>query len=149
LPEFGTLYAVGRSKGWLSRRLTLETGGLAIVGWALGILASLGGMAVLSAAVYAPQGFAFNPFQVMAFLLVTPLPLVVIGFTLFTAVRALGRMDAVAIVERGELSLEGKHAKRAARIQAKRLPRPLAVTTFYQRHTRRAATIIGAMALMM
>jgi ABC-type antimicrobial peptide transport system permease subunit len=84
LPEFGTLHAVGRSKGWLARRLTLETAGLVLVGWALGIVASWGGMAVLSAAVYATQGFAFDPFQVMALLLVAPMPLAVIGFTLFT-----------------------------------------------------------------
>ena len=148
LPEFGTLHAVGRSKGWLARRLTLETGGLAVAGWVLGILASIGGMAALSAAVYAPKGFAFNPLQVAALVLVTPVPLAVIGFTLFTAVRALGRLDAVAIVERGELSLEGKQAGRAARAQAERLPRPLAVTTFYQRHSRRAATLIGTVALM-
>jgi ABC-type antimicrobial peptide transport system permease subunit len=148
LPEFGALHAVGRSKGWLARRLTLETAGLAVAGWVLGILASLGGMAGLSAAVYAPQGFAFNPFQVTALVLVTPVPLAVIGFTLFTAVRALGRLDAVAIVERGELSLEGKRAGHAARVRAERLPRPLAATTFYRRHSRRAATLIGAMALM-
>jgi ABC-type lipoprotein release transport system permease subunit len=156
LPEFGTLHAVGRSKGWLVRRLTLETAGLAVAGWALGILASLGGMAALSAAVYAPKGFACNILQPMALVLVAPMPLAVIGSTLFTAFHALGRMDAVAIVERGELSLEGSRSDRAhagrtaraARARAERLPRPLAVTTFYQRHSRRAATFIGAMALM-
>ncbi len=148
LPEFGTLHAVGRSKAWLARRLTLETAGLAVAGWALGILASLGGMAILSAVVYAPKGFACNPLQAMAFVLVSPMPLAVIGFTLFTAVRALGRMDAVAIVERGELSLEGARSGRARRDRAEKLPRPLAATTFYRRHSRRAATLIGAMALM-
>jgi ABC-type antimicrobial peptide transport system permease subunit len=159
LPEFGTLHAVGRSNGWLARRLTLETAGLAIASWALGILASWGVMAALSAAVYAPQGFAFNPIQAMALLLVTPVPLAVIGFTLFTAVRALGRLGAVAIVERGELSMEEvRHdgrgwsgraqSGRTLRRRVERLPRPLAATTFYRRHTRRAATLIGAMALM-
>jgi hypothetical protein len=57
-------------------------------------------------------------------------------------------MDAVAIVERGELSLEEKRSRHARRDQSERLPRPLAVTTFYLRHSRRAATLIGAMALM-
>jgi len=145
LPEFGTLHAVGRSKGWLARRLTLETAGLALAGWVLGIVASWGGMAVLNAAVFAPKGFAFNPLQVRALLLVAPIPLVVIGFTLFTAVRALGRLDAVAIVERGELSLE---KAQPGRTRSESLSRPLAATTFYRRHTRRAATVIGAMALM-
>ncbi len=148
LPEFGTLHAVGRSKEWLVRRLTLETAGLALAGWTLGILASLGAMAVLSATIYAPKGFACSPFQAMALLLVAPMPLVVIGSTLFTAIRALGRMDAVAIVERGELSLEEKRSRRAARAQVDRLPRPLAATTFYQRHSRRAVILISAMALM-
>jgi ABC-type antimicrobial peptide transport system permease subunit len=153
LPEFGTLHAVGQGKGWLARRLTLETAGLAVAGWALGVLASWGGMAALSAAVYAPKGFPFNPLQVMALILVAPIPLAVIGFTLFAAVRAIGRMDAVAIVERGELSLEKAQPNRArsgraAHVRAKRLPRPLAATTFFRRHSRRAATLIGAMALM-
>ena len=148
LPEFGTLHAVGRSKGWLARRLTLETAMLAFAGWALGVLASWGGMAALSAAFYAPQGFAFNPIQVTGLLLVLPVPLVVVGFTLLTALRALERLDAVAIVERGKLSLEKAQSGRAARVRTDRLPRPLAATTFYQRHRRRAATLIGAMALM-
>ncbi len=148
LPEFGTLHAVGRSKGWLARRLTLETAGLAVAGWALGLLASWGGMAALSAALYAPQGFAFSPLQGMALLLVTPVPLAVIGFTLFTALRALGRLDAVAIVERGELSLEEEGSGGGQHTQAESLPRPLASITFYRRHKRRAAVLIGAMALM-
>jgi len=37
LTEFGTLYAVGHSKGWLTRRLTLETAGLTLTGCTLGI----------------------------------------------------------------------------------------------------------------
>jgi len=153
LPEFGTLHAVGRSKEWLARRLTLETAGLALAGWALGILLALGGMAILSAAVYAPKGFAYAPLQVTALPFVVPMPLAVIGFTLFAAVRALGRMDAVAIVERGELSLEGSRSGRArsgraARVRAGSLPRPLASTTFYRRHKGQAAALIGAMALM-
>jgi ABC-type antimicrobial peptide transport system permease subunit len=148
LPEFGTLHAVGRSKGWLARRLTLETAVLAFAGWALGVLASWGELAALSAAFYAPQGFAFNPIQVTALLLVVPVPLVVVGFTLLTALRALERLDAVAIVERGKLSLEKAQPGGAARVRTDRLPRPLAATTFYRRHMRRAATLIGAMALM-
>jgi len=148
LAEFGTLHAVGRSKEWLARRLTLETAGLALAGCALGILLAWGVMAFLNAAVYAPRGFAYNPFQVTVLPYVVPIPLAVIGFTLFTAVRALGRMDAVAIVERGELSLEGERIGHAARVRAGSLPRPLASTTFYRRHARQAAVLIGATALM-
>jgi ABC-type lipoprotein release transport system permease subunit len=148
LSEFGTLYAVGRGKGWLARRLALETAGLAIAGWTLGILLAWGGMAFLSAAVYGPKGFAYAPIQAAALLLVVPLPLAVIGSTLLTAVRALGRIDVVAIVERGELSLEGERSGRAARVRTGELPRPLASMTYYRRHLRQAVLLIGTMALM-
>lgn len=148
LTEFGTLHAVGRSKEWLARRLTRETAGLALAGLALGILLAWGIMALLNAAVYAPKGFAFNPFQVTALPFVVPIPLAVIGFTLFTAVRALKRMDAVAIVERGALSLEERPSGHALRGQAASPPRPLASTTFYRRHVGQAAVLIGATASM-
>ena len=148
LQEFGTLHAFGRSKGGLARRLTLETAGLAAAGCVLGILLAWGGMAILSAAVYAPKGFAYNPFAVTALPFVAPVPLAVIDFTLFTAVRALGRMDAVAIVERGELSMEGGRSGRAARGRADSLPRPLASITFYRRHIRQAAVLSGATVLL-
>jgi ABC-type lipoprotein release transport system permease subunit len=148
LPEFGTLHAVGRSKRWLARRLALETAVLAVIGWALGILVSMGGMVIMNAAIYAPKGYGFDPIQVSALLLVAPLPLAVIGSTLFTATRTLRRMDAVAIVERGELSLEGPSSRKTGRPQLGRIPHPLASTTFYQRHASQAAVLIGTMALM-
>jgi ABC-type lipoprotein release transport system permease subunit len=148
LPEFGTLYAVGHSKGWLARRLTLETTGLALAGCMVSILLAWGVMAILNTAFYAPKGYAYNPFNVIALPFVAPIPLAVIGFTLLTATRTLRRMDAVAIIERGELSLEGEHTGHAARMRPGSLPRPLASTTFYRRHTRQAAVLIGATALM-
>ncbi len=148
LTEFGTLHAVGRSKGWLARRLTLETAGLALTGGVLGVLLAWGVMAALNAAVYAPKGLAYNPLHVKVLPFVAPIPLAVVGVTLFAALRALGRLDAVAIVERGELSLEGEGSGRAGRDPDGNLPRPLAATTFYRRHARQAAVLIGATALM-
>ncbi len=147
LPEFGTLNAAGYSQAWLARRLTLETAGLAAAGWALGLGFAWGAMALLNAAIFAPKGYAFNPIQVMALPYVTPLPLAAIGVTFFSAARALARLDAVAIVERGELSLEGAPHGRKAQARVTSLPRPLAAATFYRRHKRRAALLIGAMAL--
>jgi ABC-type lipoprotein release transport system permease subunit len=148
LPEFGTLHAVGRSKRWLARRLALETAGLAVIGWILGILVSLGGMALLNAALYAPKGYGFDPIQGSALLLVVPLPLAVVGTTLITATRTLQRIDAVAIVERGELSLETAQSSKTGRTLPKGPSRPLASTTFYRRHTSQAAVLVGTMALM-
>jgi len=146
LAEFGTLYAVGRGKDWLARRLALETAGLAFAGWTLGVGISLGAMTALSHAVYAPKGFPFDPVEWEAFALVAAVPLAVTGFTLWSVLRAFVRMDAIAIVERGELSMEGE-ARRAKAGAASR-PRPLDAATFYQRHRRRAALTVGATALM-
>ncbi len=148
LTEFGTLHAVGHGKGWLARRLTLEMAGLALAGGTLGIVLAMGIMAILNAAFYAPKGFAYSPFQATALPFVIPIPLAVIGFTLLTAVRALRRMDAVAIVERGALSLEEKQTRPAAHVRAGSLPHPMAATTFYRRHKGQAAVLIGATALM-
>ena len=148
LSEFGTLLAVGRSKGWLARRLTLETAGLALMGFVAGILLACGGMTILNVAIYIPKGLGFHPWQVTLLPYVVPIPVTVIGFTLFAAVRALGRMDAVAIVERGTLSLEGSKSERTGHVQANSLPHPLAPTTFYQRHVGQAAVLVGATALM-
>ncbi len=148
LPEFGILNAAGHGQAWLARRLTLETAGLALVGWVLGLGCAWGAMALLNALVYAPKGFAFNPIQVTTLPFVAPLPLAVIGFTLFSATRALAHMDAVAIVERGELGMEGERSGQGVKAHVTSLPRPLAAATFYQRHKRRAVLLTGATALM-
>ncbi|MBN1439453.1 MAG: hypothetical protein JW929_08595 [Anaerolineales bacterium] len=145
LPEFGTLLAVGREKGWLVRRLALEISLPAVLGWILGVALAVGMMAVLSSALYAPAGFPFHPLEPLAIPLLIPIPLAVIGFTLWSVTRALGRMDAVAIVERGDLSLEGQ--PRPAKGRASQ-PKPLAAATFYRRHKRRAAMTVGAMGMM-
>jgi len=104
LTEFGTLYAIGYRRGWLAYRLTLETAGLALFGWVAGILLAWGGMSVLSSVIYAPRGFACDAVSLTAILFVMLVPLVVIGSTLLTTLHALGRMDAVAIIEQGQLS---------------------------------------------
>ena len=145
LPEFGALHAVGRSKGWLVRRLTAETGVLAAAGTASGILLACAALGALSAALFEPQGFGFSPLQPIEILFVAPLPLAVIGFTLFSALRAFAKLDPVAIVERGELSME---EERIGRALSGTLPRPLAAGIFFRRHKRRAAALIGATALM-
>ncbi|HSD82910.1 MAG TPA: FtsX-like permease family protein, partial [Anaerolineae bacterium] len=148
LSEFGTLHAAGYGRAWLARRLTWETAGLALAGWALGLGLAWGALALLNAVVYAPKGFAFNPIQVTVLPYVLPLPLAVIVFTLFSAMHALARMDAVAIVERGELGMEGERSGRRVKAHVTSRPRPLATTTFYQRHKRRAVLLTGATTLM-
>jgi ABC-type lipoprotein release transport system permease subunit len=144
VPEFGMLHAAGRSKRWLIRRLTLETGALAAVGWALGIGLSWLVLHVLKLALFAPQGHDLNVITLLPALPIVPLPLAVIGFTLLSANRIFARLDPVTVVERGELSLEEEPQRRATRSSS----RPLASWTFYRRHKQRAVLSVGAMALM-
>jgi ABC-type lipoprotein release transport system permease subunit len=145
LPEFGTLLAVGRGKGWLARRLTAETALLALAGTGLGILAAGCVMAGFDAAWFGPKGFGFPPFQTVELLTVVPLPLAVTGFTLSSTLRALGKLDPVAVVERGELSME---EARIGGDGSGSPPRPLAPAVFYRRHKSQALALIGATALM-
>ncbi len=148
LTEFGALHAVGHSKGWLARRLALEMAVPALAGWVIGILLAWGALAILSIAVYAPTGFAFEAIPLTALPFVTCVPLAAIGFTLFTAARTLGRLDAITVVERGELSMEEERSGKAARPRTGSLPRPLASITFYRRHVRQAAVLIVATVLL-
>ncbi|MDY7078990.1 MAG: ABC transporter permease [Chloroflexota bacterium] len=146
LPEFGLLHAAGYSKKWLTRRLTWETGALAAAGWVLGIGLSWLSLYVVKLAVFAPRGHDLTVIAWTPAVLAIPIPLSVIGFTRFSVGRVFSRLDAVAVVERGELSLE-QNQRRAA-TAASSSPKPLASLTFYRRHKQRAVLLTGVMALM-
>lgn len=148
LEEFGTLQALGFQKTWLARRLMLEMSGPALLGLVGGVLLAWGGLAILNDTMYAPRGFAFTGIPLSPLPLMLIVPLVVIGATLFTAVRTLGRMDAIAVVERGKLSMEAEQGGLGTRVNTGSVPRPLASTTYYQRHRRQAVAVIVAALLL-
>jgi ABC-type lipoprotein release transport system permease subunit len=143
LPEFGILHATGHSKKWLTRRLALETSVLAVAGWVLGIGLSWLILHLFKVVYFAPHGHDLDPVSFPPLVSVIPLPMVVIGFTVFSANRIFSRLDAVAIVERRELSTESTST---ASLKSARSLRPLAASTFYKRHKRRAVVLISAMA---
>lgn len=149
LPEFGVLHATGYGKKWLTRRLVLETSVLAVAGWALGILLSWLILYLFKIAYFAPHGHDLNPTSFSPLVPVVLIPLAVIGFTVFSVRRIFLRLDAVAIVERRELSAESAPATPLKGVKSS--PKPLAASTFYKRHKRRAITLIGVMtaAIMM
>lgn len=144
IPEFGLLHAAGYSRRWLTCHLTLETALLAALGWALGVLLSWGALYGLKLAVFAPRGHVLTLITAAPALLVLLVPLAVIGFARAGFDRLLAQMDAVTIIERGELGPE----EQPHRVTDKSSPRPLAATTFYRRHKERAALLTGAMSLM-
>jgi ABC-type lipoprotein release transport system permease subunit len=151
-PEFGIAHAMGLSKRWLIRRLTMETATLALLGWAMGIGLSWLILYVLKMTVFAPRGHDLPIVQLSAVGLALPLPTAVCGFTFISARRILSRLDPVAIVERGEQSQEkdqrGMKVSERSRVNLDSSPRPLASVTFYRRHRQRAIFSIGAMSLM-
>jgi hypothetical protein len=157
LPELGISHAIGLSKKWLIRRLTMETATLASVGWAMGIGLSWLILYILKMTLFAPRGHDLSVIQLSAMGFTIPLPTALGGFTLIGVRRILSRLDPVAIVERGEQSQEGDRrrgitasealASKSSRVNLSS-PRPLAAATFYKRHRRRAVLLISAMSLM-
>ncbi len=145
IPEFGILNAAGRSKRWLTGRLTMETAALASAGWVMGIALSWLALYVLKLTLFAPRGHDLEVVTLTPALFAFPLPIAVIGFTLVSAARILSRLDPVAVVERGELTAEKEHQRGTT---AESSPKPLAAWTFYRRHRQQVVLLTGAMAMM-
>jgi ABC-type lipoprotein release transport system permease subunit len=150
LPEFGILHATGRSKSWLIRRLTRETTLLALAGWAIGIGLSYLGLHLLKVTYFAARGHHLSYVAWLPVVFSLPVPGAIAGFTFLAVRRTLTRLDAVAIVERRELSAETwtRTASTSSRERSESSPRPLAPATFYRRHRRRAVLLISGMGLM-
>lgn len=146
LPEFGILHAVGFGKDWLIQRLTKETGALALAGWSLGIALSSGALRLLKISYFAPRGYDLDFPAVLPMIVSLLIPLVIGGMTLLTVRRTVRHLDSVSIIEQGQLRREdsGKRWKSALKSSIN----PLAPWTFYSRHRRRGALLIGGMSVM-
>jgi len=146
LPEFGILYAVGYSRKFLIRRLTMETATLALLGWGLGIGLSWLILFLLNVILFVPRGQDLSILQLGAVGLTIPLPVAVTSFAFFSIRGIISHLDPIAIVERGELSQEMD--QKLEMTSSKSLPKPLSSTTFYKRHKRRAVLLISVMSMM-
>jgi ABC-type lipoprotein release transport system permease subunit len=143
--ELGLLHAVGYTRNRLVARLTLETGLVAGIGWGIGLGLALLLLNGLKSSLYYAKGMDLDLGNPAPFWFVVPILVVVVAFAFFSAMRIFARLDSVAIIERGKLSMEGKkEGKKAQRSSA----RPLSSTTFYLRHRRRGILLIASMALM-
>ncbi|MCP4539670.1 MAG: ABC transporter permease [Chloroflexi bacterium] len=143
LPEFGILHAAGHAKRWLARRLTAETAVLASVGWGAGILLSRLTLYLIEWTLFAPRGHDLTVTWAPVILII-PVPITVVAFTLLSARRTFARLDTVTIVEQGELGPESGSQRKVTSSQAK----PLSSLTFFRRHKRRAVLLTGAMSLV-
>jgi len=153
LPEIGLLHALGYRKCRLIRRLVLEVAVVASSGWGTGLALSLLLSAWLNNSSYAPQGWALNPISLAPFLFTVPIPLTVVTFTGLGVNRTFNRLDAVAIIERGKLSVEAEQRQPVIKRSSPRpfgfaQARPLSFITFYARHRRRGLMSFIAIGLM-
>jgi ABC-type lipoprotein release transport system permease subunit len=144
LSEFGILHATGVSKARLVRRLTLETAILASAGWAAGVGLAWLVLYILNATVFAPRGHELHVSAPLPVVFALLIPISLSASSLVRVRRVFSRLDAVAVVERGELSTEDTKPPSATTSRAQ----PLASRTFFGRHKRRAALLAGTTALM-
>jgi ABC-type antimicrobial peptide transport system permease subunit len=151
LAELGLLHAVGHGKDSLVRRLALETTVLAVLGWVVGLALAWGLLALIRAIVYEPYGVNLSLANLAPVWFSIPVPVAAIASVVWNARRTLDRLDAVAIIERDQLSMEGRQQRTANRERALRsVDKPLSSWTFYLRHRRRGLALtltIGVMIL--
>jgi len=149
LGEFGLLHAIGHGKNRLIRWLTLETAGVAVVGWIIGLALSWTLFAWLKHGLYEPRGLTLGLTTLTPIWFSFPIPLAAIIFVAFSTSRTFTRLDAVAIVERGKLSLETSNQQETARrSRARSSEKPLSSWAFYRRHRRRGLALVITMGLM-
>ena len=144
LEEFGLLHAIGQDKRKLVRRATLETTVLAALGWLSGL--ALAGVTLIwiKTTIYEPSGLDLNLASFTPLWFTLPIPLLMIALANWSIGRVLARLDAIAIIERGQLGTEA-HRQRAAKDSS---ANPLSAWTFYVRHRRRGVMLMAIMALM-
>jgi ABC-type lipoprotein release transport system permease subunit len=145
LEEFGLLHALGHQRGGLVRRLTLETAGMAGIGWLVGLALARLVLSWLRAGFYYDKGMELDLANLAPLWFTLPIPAVVVAFAWRSAAQIFARLDSVSIIERRTLGLEGDAARPAARRSS---IRPLSARTFYRRHRRRGVMLGLSMTLM-
>jgi len=144
LSEFGVLHALGVSKNRLTRRLMMETAVISIWGWLLGLILSWGFFNLLRIGLYEPYGVHFSLANLTPIWFTIPIPLAAIAFAIWNTRRTFNRFDAVAIIEREQLSEESDRPRPDHRTTNN----PLSSRTFYLRHRRRGLVLTLTMSLM-
>ncbi len=144
LPEFGLLQAMGWRKEALLRRVAGGTAITAVLGWLIGLAVMVALVAIGRETVLAARGQEWS-LSVMPFLYTLPIPLAVVGFVAASVWRVLERLDTVAVIERGKLSIEETDGRKQAQRSS---TNPLSSGTFFLRHRRRSILLVAATALM-
>jgi len=146
LPEIGILFATGRSRRSLVGRLRKESTFPAFMGWGLGTILTWSILHLLQVTVFEDLGHHLNYPIWLPLLYTIPVPVSIAGLTARAVRKTLTRLDAVAVVEKRELSQEGDHTRKRSVLSNS--VNPLSSFTFYQRHNQRAVLLISSMGLM-
>jgi len=148
LPELGLLHAAGYEKRHLIHRLVREIVIITGIGWVSGLLLSVTASIVLNVTL-ATMGQPVIDLTSPAPLLFTlPIPFAVIGWVTISVRRVLKQLDAVAIIERGNLSMERGHRRDRSRSAPRPSRNPLSLWTFYLRHRLRSLALLASTGLM-
>lgn len=150
LDELGLLHALGLQKRRLTRRMTAETAVVAGIGTLAGLGFALLAMSMLKHTLFYNLGMELNLFNPAPFCFVLPIPIIVVALAFRSVRRTFARLDAVAIVERGQLSTEELTSQRRTfRSQGTKRSsnKPLSSLTFYLRHRQRSVVMVFSIAL--
>ncbi len=145
--ELGLLNALGHHRNKLIRRLTLETSAVAGMGWIVGLSLALLTLSWLKANTYYARGMELDLANLMPLWFALPIPLMVVALAVLSLQRLFARFDAVAIVERGKLSMEDTEGKRQGARRSSS-GKPLSSWTFYLRHRRRGIVLVVSATLV-
>ena len=152
LAEFGILHALGNGKARLVRRLAFETAVVAVLSWIIGLALSWGFFALLKTRFYEPNGINLSLASLTPAWFSIPVPLAATTLVTWNARRTLDRLDAVAIIERDQLSTEAGSKRQEAEGKKQGARRssakPLSSRMFYLRHRRRGLALVVTMGLM-
>lgn len=100
LPEYGLLQALGYTRRQLLGRAFGETLAVVLGGWVLGLVVAYSLLLVVRAQLMAPQAFALDPLDRMAFLYTIPIPVAILAAGALTVWSRFRRFDPVSVVER-------------------------------------------------
>ena len=99
--EFGLLAAIGYSRWGLIRRVAMESLGVTLASWALGVGFAVAVLTWFNSVFMVPHGLLMNIFDWNVLLLHTlPIPLMVFLFGIGTVGWQLLRLDPISIIER-------------------------------------------------
>jgi ABC-type lipoprotein release transport system permease subunit len=125
---------------------------LAVLSWIVGLALSWGFFALLKTTFYEPNGIHLSLASLTPAWFSIPIPLAATTSVVWNGRRVLGRLDAVAIIERDQLSTEAGSKRQGAKGKQQQARgssvKPLSSRVFYLRHRRRGLALVVTMGLM-